>query len=725
MIYWLLTTEYPPFYGGGIGTYCYQWAKILKSKGHEITVFLPNDAITEFAERTIEGIRIVEFSPHLVNTASFLGFETMISYSFAEIVKIYTEKEGVPTWVEAQEYNGIAFFLLQKKHLGYPLFRDLQVLITCHAPSFLYYEFNHVNNYKLPYFWIGEMEKYCIQAADVCISPSQYLIDRLQERHSFNRKFYVLPNPFQIESEPIEKGTAGHQVIFLAKLSPAKGILQTLQSFKSLWRQGHKYKLKLIGNKNYFYHAKQCMMGDYIIDSYSEFVKQGLLEMTGALPPNKVKVELGDAKVILVPSTVDNFPYTVVECMAEKKVVLASKQGGHREIIEDGINGFLFDHSQPDSLEEKINQIFSLSEEELMVIGNNAANKVAQECDPTAYHTKKMQVLEICKQEVLPVKNFIYTHNGPEIESDFAGKSNGNQEALLSVVVPHYNMGHLVKETIDSIKSSTYQNIEIIVLDDGSDSPESLMVLQELQQDNQITIVTQKNKGLAEARNAGALNAKGDFLAFLDADDTVHPNYFSKAVDVLKSKPNVHFVGCWVQYFENSNSVWPAFNPEPPYLLFHNMVNSSSLVYKKESFLAGGLNDKKFVYGMEDYDSVINLVANGYKGVVLPETLFNYRVRKNSMARGFNNENKSYLYKILAEKHKTFYDNYGVEISNLLNANGPGFEIENPTMDYHLFSGNSKYHKVLRKLFSIIKQQPLLRKIALAGYSKVKSIQVL
>ncbi|WP_062542106.1 glycosyltransferase [Rufibacter tibetensis] len=721
MKFWLLTTEYPPQFGGGIGTYCYQWANILKSTGHEITVFLPNKAITNFIEKEINDIRVIEFSPFLVNTAAFLGYETMISYSFAEIVKIFVEKEGVPAWIEAQEYNGIAYFLLQKKHLGYPLFKDLQVLITCHAPSFLYFEFNHINNYKLPYFWIGEMEKYCIQAADVCISPSQYLIDRLLERHTFNKTFHVLPNPFKISHKAGEEVPSENSVVFLAKLSPSKGILQTLQSFKNLWRLGLKFKLKLVGDRNYFYHAKQCMMGDYIKKTYSEFIKQGLLEMTGVLPPEKVQAEIRAAKMVLVPSTVDNFPYTVVECMEAKKVVLASEQGGHCEIIEDGLNGFLFDHNKPGALEEKIIQIFSLTKEQLDAIGNNAAVKIGEACNPTTYYNEKLKVLNACKPEALQNKNFVYTQVSSEVDLDFSEKPDEMQECLLSVVIPYYNMGHLVKETINSIKSSSYQNIEIIVLDDGSDSPESLMVLQELRKDKQIKVVNQKNRGLAEARNAGALHASSKYLAFLDADDTVHPAYYSKAVNVLKSKPNVHFVGCWVQYFENSTSVWPAFNPEPPYLLYHNMVNSSGLVYKKDSFLASGLNDKGFVYGMEDYDSVMNMVANGYKGVVLPEVLFNYRVRKNSMARGFNNENKSYLYKILAEKHKSFYGTFGVEVSNLLNANGPGFGVENPTMDYHLFSGSSKSDKVLRKLFSIIKQQPLLRKIALAGYSKVKS----
>jgi GT2 family glycosyltransferase len=131
-------------------------------------------------------------------------------------------------------------------------------------------------------------------------------------------------------------------------------------------------------------------------------------------------------------------------------------------------------------------------------------------------------------------------------------------------------------------------------------------------------IIDQPNLGLSAARNRRSMEAKGEYLAFLDADDKVAPNYYEKAIDILGQKSNVHFVGCWVQYFGDSKGKWPSFTPEPPFILYHNMINSSSLVYKKESFLNHGLNDTRFLYGMEDYDSVINLIKNGCYGVVIP-----------------------------------------------------------------------------------------------------------
>src|SRR5205085_12241557 len=135
----------------------------------------------------------------------------------------------------------------------------------------------------------------------------------------------------------------------------------------------------------------------------------------------------------------------------------------------------------------------------------------------------------------------------------------------------------------------------------------------------------------------------------------------------------------------NSNNIWPAFQPEPPVILYHNLVNSSSLVYKREAFLAAGKNDSTMTFqGLEDYDSVISLLAAGFRGIAIPEALFNYRIRPDSMIRAISTSKKLYLYQHISEKHRQFYATFAAEVSNLLNANGPGISQDNPSLDHHL-----------------------------------------
>ena len=123
---------------------------------------------------------------------------------------------------------------------------------------------------------------------------------------------------------------------------------------------------------------------------------------------------------------------------------------------------------------------------------------------------------------------------------------------------------------------------------------------------------------------------------------------------------------------------------------------------------------------MEDYDSVISMVEQGFGGVAIPEKHFLYRVRKDSMSRGFNKSNMAYTYELLTGKHKQFYANFGPEITNIMNANGPGFNYENPTLDYHLYSTGSMRNFLVRNLIKRIKRQPVLRRIAINFYRRLK-----
>ncbi len=667
-----------------------------------------------FREIIQDNIRVVYFSPYLENTSSILGYETMISYSFAKIVEIYMQKEGIPEWLESQEYNGIAYYILQKKHLHYPLFRDLKVLITCHCPSFITFEHNHINTYQLPYFWIGEMERFCMKAADHCISPSKYLIDNIHSKYpGLVNRYSVLHNPYIFNHDSGNKKELSNEVLMIGKLSPAKGILQTLKTFDRLWSNGFPYKLKLFGDPNYYYHAVGTTSEAFIKKKYGRHLESGMLIIAGMAEPGNLQSEIEHANVILVPSTVENLPYTVIEGMSKGKIIIASDQGGQRELITDGVNGFLFDHDNVHSLENKINIAFSLSNDERDAIGAAAQNLIAQKCDPQLYYNEKMELLK----KVVPASAATFPFIN---EGQFNQKDDRITNDLLSVIIPFYNMGQYIDDTLQSIYASDYKQLEIIIVNDGSTEKESVEKLEQLARKD-IKIIHQTNQGLALARNVGAREATGDFLAFLDADDKISNTYYSRAIEILQCKSNVFFVGCWVQYFGESNNQWPAFIPEPPYILFHNMVNSSGLVYKRESFLKAGLNDPHFIYGMEDYESVLNLIEHGYGGVVIPEFHFYYRVRRSSMARGFNKSNMAYLYQLITEKHKKLYTNFATDLTNLLNANGPGYQFENPTLDYHIHPGNGLYDRLIRKIKLKVKQHPVLRKTALTIYQKIKS----
>ncbi|MDQ6977908.1 MAG: glycosyltransferase family A protein, partial [Ghiorsea sp.] len=91
--------------------------------------------------------------------------------------------------------------------------------------------------------------------------------------------------------------------------------------------------------------------------------------------------------------------------------------------------------------------------------------------------------------------------------------------ALVSIIIPTYNYAEYVHKAVESALNQTYQNIEIIVVDDGS-TDNTAAVMQAYAE--QVIYIQQENQGAAAARNRGLLEAKGDFICFLDADDMYH-----------------------------------------------------------------------------------------------------------------------------------------------------------------------------------------------------------
>jgi glycosyltransferase involved in cell wall biosynthesis len=360
--------------------------------------------------------------------------------------------------------------------------------------------------------------------------------------------------------------------------------------------------------------------------------------------------------------------------MERMKLVLASKHGGQAEIITDGETGLLFDHDVDGEFTAKLFAALAMENEAISNITANAYHALTR-YDAEQIIDKKLDLLSNAAKKLSstrPVFPFQYQ------EAFERKKKDANK--LLSVVIPCYNMGRYLDECINAVMSSDYPEKEIIVVDDGSTDTATLNRIQYWAAKG-VKVISQSNSGVAKARNRGAAEATGRYLAFLDADDKVSAFYFSKSVHLLASYSNVFFVGCWAKYFGNATATWPTFTPQPPYLLVHNMVNSSALVYERMAFLAAGQNDKAVDYGLEDYESVVSMMSKGFNGVVLPEPHFYYRVRRGSMIRAIRKEKWLYSYKYIATKHESYFKAFAAPVSHLLNANGPGYSYDNPTLD--------------------------------------------
>src|SRR5262249_6198083 len=118
----------------------------------------------------------------------------------------------------------------------------------------------------------------------------------------------------------------------------------------------------------------------------------------------------------------------------------------------------------------------------------------------------------------------------------------------VSVIIPCYNLGQYVDEAVQSVLDQTFQDFEIIIVNDGSTDPATNRLLSDYDRP-QTRVITTDNRGLAAARNLAAAHATGEYICALDADDRLERPYLEKAVRILDDDAEIAFVSCWLRTF--------------------------------------------------------------------------------------------------------------------------------------------------------------------------------
>ncbi len=230
---------------------------------------------------------------------------------------------------------------------------------------------------------------------------------------------------------------------------------------------------------------------------------------------------------------------------------------------------------------------------------------------------------------------------------------------LISIVIPVYNTGLTLDDTIRSVFKQTYKNIEIIAVNDGSTDDLTLKSLNKYR--DRIKIIHQKNKGLPGARNTGINAAKGEYIVCLDSDDCINKDYIKKLTSkFINSKDkSVAIVTPYIQAFGVSHEQWvvPEFNKEE--IKYSNIIAVASM-FKKEAWKLVGGYDETFRKGFEDWEFWLSLVEKGYKWDVVKEPIFYYRRKKSSMITD-SNKYRSEINANIYNKHRLLYKNESIE----------------------------------------------------------------
>jgi glycosyltransferase involved in cell wall biosynthesis len=681
---WLLTSETPRFNPGGIARYVDNFARYLARDGHDVTVFGRDDdpADTEiepgYHYRSVVprwNLTSKESNPPAVEHPAYpyniLDYWSAFSYQMAEVVIAEIEKSGPPDVIESQEYCAVPYYLLQRKLIGESVLRNVPVVVNAHSPDFIIREANEEVRYQFPHYWTGRQELFCFHAADANICPSAYLTRDLEARFGGSIQVQHFPLPWTapttaLANAPVETG----KVVYFGRLEVRKGVLELIKTCNQLWNQGLAFTVHLIGSDT-DYRPRGCTVGEWVKRCYGKHIEAGRLVIHGSMPHDSLMQEMASASCTVIPSRWENWPNTCIEAMAHGKVVVASQNGGQAEMV--GIDercGFVFDHNEPDGMANALKKALALSPAQRDAMGKVAMARIAQFCEPTKVVQERLNHF----RSLTAHKRNIYPFTNRRLRTDWMTKASDANEVYgrVSVVIPHYNLGEYVGASVDAALSLDWKDVEIILVDDGSTDVHSREVVGaiEQQRDPRIQVIRQPNRGLAEARNTGVSHATGEFILLLDADDTLSPDFITRAMPILRQYDNVHIVYSWEQYMQASRDVYPCWNFEFPYLLGHNMTCPISILYRQSYLRCGGSNPN-MVYNFEDYELWIRMVAKGCGGVSIPETLSNYRIRENSMWQASPRCQHVHLQELIMEAHRPLYEEYGAELFVLQNANGP------------------------------------------------------
>ncbi|MEN9259248.1 MAG: glycosyltransferase [Gloeomargarita sp. SRBZ-1_bins_9] len=641
-------------------------ATLLSASGHQVTLFTFSDNLSQIQRITPGGYEEV-ILPREVGGYEHLSAVTSLSYRLAEAVIEYIGSNGKPDIIESQNFLALPYFLMQRKLQGESLLDDVPIVLTLYNSLYQIRDKELYPRWQLPYWWHGCLEKWCILAADGIVAPSQFILEQTRKDLEIDlSNAGVIPFPYLEESDvalrTFRSTPTPRDIIYVDSYQLSRGTLQMLEACQNLWETGWDFKLTMIGEDMPYYIAESSMK-DYISQKYSKYIERGLLVLEETFPKPELLNRIARSWCVLIPSLFEAFSLACIEAMLLGKVVLASTNGHMREMIFHGENctGFLFDWDKPGDFADKLEQVLSLSIDENLMIGERARQSALQMISPERTVTMRLEYF----QSVINKGRRICLY--PSLNYRPIGRMDYPQKLELVGVPGQLSVGILcfnekeeaLWETLDSLAWVSYENLEIIILDNSSDNTVNQELLSDLAKvyDN-LTILRTKFLNIAQARNYLAQATHGEFLTFLKSGDTVHPDYYRDAVKILQRYLNVASVGTWVICPSHVLVTW---NNEMPMQLYYGMAGEGFVMRKSVFQSIGG-----FKFDLADslsslfWDFLLSVTEKGWLNVVIAKPYYS--------SCGSDADHRYLRMKVrqkVVEYHKQLFQVYGDEVIGL------------------------------------------------------------
>lgn len=615
-----------PINNGGIGTAYYYAANELARMGHQVSVLYTLNRYTEnrnidywiqdYEDRNVTLIPCPE--PAVAVFPGVHGLVAGIAYNAYEWLKQHESQYDI---VHGSEWCANLFYCLLAKKLGLH-FRNLQFVVKTSSPHIWNRIGNNdpVNQYTdLPRIF---MERMSVEWADHIIGGSHYLLNWMEQNgyQLPEGKCYVQPNIFppipatDSKQEPLTRAT---ELVFFGRLERRKGLHLFLDALKRLLRSHAQGEVNLagvsitfLGKSRRVYNAKKEIAS--ILDG--SVLSYRILDDLGQ--PQAIQyLKEGDGKLAIMPSVMDNSPFGVYELLGYKVPFITSTAGGGKELIHEADRDRVLFAVHPHA----IHQILLKLIHQPLYIPR-----------PSFDMQRSLEVWDEWHRAL------------PCATTDISAARGADSEPLVSICLAHFNRPRELGEALDSIKGLHYKNIEVIIVDDGSTSPEALACLAAIQKQDHgfpLQVYTQPNLYLGASRNLAASHAQGEYLLFMDDDNLAKPDEITALVSAMEYA-NADIITSFADTFRSRDigNLAAATRKRIVYFgadltsgMFRNPYGDSNCLVRRSVFEKLGGFTEDYKIGRDDQEFFSRAVLNGMKLYVLPEAVYWYRLSSTRM----------------------------------------------------------------------------------------------
>lgn len=500
---------------------------------------------------------------------------------------------------------GAGYYPMQAKACGLA-FQNTALVVCAQNPSYWESEFNAAVPEDLLAATVWHIERESLAMADAVISPSQYLLAWINRRICrLPRHSYCQPD---IAGEKREYGAVRdepiREVVFYGRLDFRNGLEQFCGALDRLAKRGKlPEKVVFLGEAAWLGKDHSLL---YISRRAREWQGCEVAIETGKSREEALAYLGAPGRLIVMPARAASSPAAIYDCIDAGAPFLARDSGATGEFLDAGSRERFLLGDNPAELAAKIASALGKPPERANLAFDTAENERAW--------LAGLPALAALARE--------------------SGKKRADSP-FISVILTHYNRPRFLRQAVDSLLAQDYGDFEVILADDGSDDPEALALLEELEPEflaRGWRILRLKNAFAPAARNSGARAAKGEWLLFFDDDNIAMPDMLDVCAKAAAARES-GYIPIMFQVFEGDSAPAPEsagelFLPtgnQIAYSAFQNALSDTTSLIHADSFKRIGGFREDYGIGHEDYELFLRFALTGEPVAIIPEPLFWYR----------------------------------------------------------------------------------------------------